>query len=294
MAATNHRRAPAAPSPLVLVPTNAGKPAVAGLRRGPAQIAALLDQERWQIHTPPVAASIGQTTQTVAALVASLVAKDHVPFIAGGDHTAALGGFVGVRQGLRERLSHDVPLFILWLDAHPDVNTPGTSPSGNLHGMVLSGLLGYGPLAIHEPIPPERVVLAGSRDPDPGEVAFLAARPQIERWDAALLRRSRGWERPLSAFLARIAHAKGRLYVSLDLDVFDPRFAPGVTASAPNGAYPGVVLALLRDIAASGLLTGADVVELAPDLDRAGATARLAAAALDALAGASTAALQAA
>ena len=222
--------------------------------------------------------------RAIAAAVAPLAACGRVPLVAGGDHSVAAGSVVGVRRGLRRRYGYDVPLYLLWLDAHPDVNTPETSPSGNLHGMVLAGLLGAGPLALDTPLPAERVVLAGVRDLDPGERAFLAARPAIRRWDVAALRGG-AWQPLLAALLQEIERRDGRLYVSLDLDVLDPAYAPGVAVPVAGGAAPSDVLALLRRVTASGLLAGADVVELHPAADRDGRTAALAARALSVLAG---------
>jgi len=164
---------------------------------------------------------------------------------------------------------------LLWLDAHPDVNTPETSPTGNAHGMVLRGLLGEGPFAIDDPLPRERVVLAGVRAFDPGELAFLEAAPRLTVWDVEYLRGD-GWRAPLGELLQRVARDSCRLYVSVDLDVFDPAIAPGVVAPAPHGALAEPVLDLLRPIGRSGRLAGADVVEPPPPSDD-GPTAALAA-----------------
>jgi arginase len=284
--------------PLVLVPTGAGLPAAAAsLRRGPEQILARLDAldadtgatAQWALYRPAVDVDAGvlDTAAQVAATVARLVERGQVPLVVGGDHTAALGSVVGVRRGLAARARRDVPLYVLWLDAHPDLNTRETSASGNSLGMVLAGLLGRGPLAVagSAVVIPERVVLAGVRDADPGEQAFLAAHPEMVRWEASLLQGSE-WQQSLELLLDRVARSGGRLYVTLDLDVLDPTAAPGVAIPAAGGAQPGAVLNLLGRVAASGLLAGADVVELYPPADHAGQTARLAAAAVQTLAGA--------
>jgi arginase len=202
--------------------------------------------------------------------------------VLGGDHTVAVGSVCGVRAGLRRRHGRRVPLFVLWLDAHPDANTAETSPTGHRHGMVLAGLLGEGPLAVVEPLPAAHMVVAGARSLDPGELDFLRARPELALWDVEVLR-SGAWRAAAEALLARVAAASGRLYVSLDLDVLDPAFAPGVAVPARHGALPGPLLALLRRLRASGLVAGADVVELYPPADEQERTASLAAAALSAL-----------
>jgi arginase len=204
------------------------------------------------------------------------------PLVIGGDHTVAVGAIAGVRTALRRRADATVPLFVLWLDAHADANTAETSPSGNMHGMALAGVVGAGPLALTEPLPAAHVTLAGARVFDPGELAFLRRRPGLRQWDVSVLRGD-GWRAPAAALLDHVRAAGGWLYVSLDLDVFDPRHAPGVGVPQRHGAYPTPTLALLRALAESGVLAGADVVELYPPADRDGRTARLAAAALAAI-----------
>ena len=272
--------------PVIVAPTSAGDPLAPALRQGPPYVLAQFDPADYVLHRPRLGdGTVDTVTAAVSLAAGRAVARGLAPVVLGGDHTVALGGVTGVRRGLQGRRAAPVPLFLLWLDAHPDVNTAETSPSGHLHGMVLAGLLGAGPLAVTDPLPPQRVVLAGARAIDPGEAAFLEARPQLERWDVSRLR-GRGWVAPLGRLLERVRRAGGRLYVSLDLDVFDPTVAPGVAVPAPGGALADPVLDLLRRVRASGLLAGADVVELYPPSDRERQTARLAARALAALGGA--------
>jgi arginase len=270
--------------PVIVAPTSAGDPPAPGLRLGPAYVLAQFDPADYAPHRPRLGrGTVADVAAAVGAAAARAAARGAVPVVLGGDHTVALGGVTGVGAGLRRRhRAAPPPLFLLWLDAHPDVNTEHTSPSGHLHGMVLAGLLGAGPLAVAQPLPAGRVTLAGVRACDPGETAFLAARPELARWDVETLR-GEGWRPRLEALLDRVRRAGGRLYVSLDLDVFDPALAPGVAVPAPHGAFPEPVLALLRRVRASGLLAGADVVEHYPPADRERQTARLAARALSAL-----------
>jgi arginase len=270
-------------TPLILAPTCAGCPAAPGLRHGPAAVLARLDPAALDVRRPDVGDGTPPALlRAVRPVARRVAAAGDVPIILGGDHTVAVPSVLGVRDGLRLRYGRDVPLFVLWLDAHPDVNTPETSPTGNLHGMVLSGLLGAGPLAVEEPLPAERVVLAGVRQFDPGELAFLQARPEIELWDVETLRGD-GWVPAAEALLARVADAGGRLYASLDLDVIDPAYAPGVAVPERHGAHPASIMRLLRRLRESGLLAGADVVELNPPADEQARTAQLAVEALQAL-----------
>jgi arginase len=281
--AAGHERAP--DGPVIVAPSSAGDPPAAGLRLGPPHVLAWFDPRDYVLQRPRLGdGTVDTVTAAVSLAVSRVVARGAVPVVLGGDHTVALGGVRGVRSGLarRARRGPPAPLFVLWLDAHPDVNTAETSPTGHLHGMVLSGLLGAGPLATADALPPERVTLAGVRSVDPGEADFLAQRPGIARWGVETLQGD-GWMAPLAALLERVRRAGGRLYVSLDLDVFDPQAAPGVAVPVSGGALPDPVLALLRRVRASGLLAGADVVELFPPADRERQTARLAARALAAL-----------
>lgn len=283
----------AAPPTTILIPapTSAGCPSAGGLREGPAVLLDRLGEHlqagrlavRWPELAGAAGSSVAMLAEQVKAAVAEVVAEGARPIVLGGDHTVALGSVLGVREGLRRRLGSDRPLYVLWIDAHPDVNTAETSPTGNLHGMVLSGLLGAGPLAIDEPPAAERVVLAGVRSFDPGELIFLQHHPPLAMWDVHLLRTS-GWRRAAETLLGTVREASGWLYVSLDLDVLDPHDAPGVAVPARHGAALERVRGLLRLIAASDLLAGADVVELYPPADIDGRTAQAAVACIEALA----------
>ena len=268
------------PVRLIAVPFNAGYRGALALRLGPKRLLAQLRAAPGTVtqvaQRRADTAGVREITRHVEAVVSRALASGSRPIVLGGDHTVALGGVLGVRRGLQRRHRRDVPLFLLWLDAHPDLNTTRTSPSGNLHGMVLAGLLGRGPLAVEQPLPAERVVIAGARAFDPGERSFLRAHPEIERWDVTALRGGR-WRAKADTLLERVRRARGRLYVSLDLDVLDPRHAPGVAVPEPRGASPAPLLALLRHLAGSGLVAGADVVELYPPADPDGRTAALAA-----------------
>ncbi|MDQ3702778.1 MAG: arginase family protein [Chloroflexota bacterium] len=285
--------------PIIAVPTSAGVPQARGIRLGPAYILAQFDPQEYVLHRPRLGdASVEVVTEAVAVAVSRAVTRGLVPVVIGGDHTVALGSVLGAREGLRKHgrrapaegrheASKEAPLFLLWLDAHPDLNTAETSPTGHLHGMVLGGLLGIGPLAVREPLTPEQVTLAGVRAADPGERSVLAMQPGLSLWDVETLRGD-GWLPRIDALLERVRCAGGRLYVSVDLDVFDPGVAPGVAVPVAHGALVEPVIGLLRRIRASGLLAGADIVELFPPADRERQTARVAARVLTALGAAVT------
>ena len=194
------------------------------------------------------------------------------PLVLGGDHSVALGTLGGLAR-------FHGPGGVLWIDAHGDLNRPETSPSGNVHGMVLAAVLGLaGPGFESEawPLPavdPSRVALVGVRQLDQGEKDLL------RELGATVFPMSEldriGVERAVRESLARIA-GPGFVHVSLDLDVLDPEVAPGVGTPVRGGlSYREAHLAL-ELVAESGLAGSFDLVEVNPILDRENVTAQLA------------------
>ena len=190
----------------------------------------------------------------------------------GGDHSVALGTLGG--------LAHARGLGgVLWLDAHGDLNTPETSPSGNVHGMPLAAAVGLanGRFASDAwtlpAVEPKRVALVGLRELDTrerGKIRELGIRAytmsDIDRI---------GIERAIRESLTHIA-GPGFVHVSFDMDALDPEVAPGVGTPVRGGlSYREAHLAL-ELVAESGLLTSLEVVEVNPILDRENATASLA------------------
>lgn len=208
----------------------------------------------------------------VARVVARAAERGALPLVLGGDHSVALGSLVGMAS-VRGAGG------VLWLDAHGDLNTPATSPSGNVHGMVLAAALGLaGPAFAHEgwtlpAVEAGRVALVGVRSLDEGE------RELLRRIDAKVFTMSEvdriGIEPCMRDALAHAAGG-GFLHVSFDMDVVDPDTAPGVGTPVRGGlSYREAHLAL-EIVAESGLADSLDVVEVNPILDRENATGRLA------------------
>jgi arginase len=208
----------------------------------------------------------------VATLVTAAEAHGDLPLVLGGDHSVALGSLVGMARA-RGRGG------VLWIDAHGDLNTPATSPSGNVHGMVLAAALGIAGPEFAYPgwtvpaIESGKLALVGVRSLDQGE------RDLLKQLDAKVFTMSEidrsGVE---SCMRAALAHARGAafLHVSLDLDVVDPDYAPGVGTPVRGGlSYREAHLAM-EVLAESGLADSLDVVEVNPVLDRENATAELA------------------
>ena len=208
----------------------------------------------------------------VAKLVEAARRGGATPLVLGGDHSVALGTLVGMAA------VHG-PGGAVWVDAHGDLNTPETSPSGNVHGMVLAAALGRGGEGFaHDgwtlpAIAPGKLALVGVRSLDAGERSLL------QELDAKVFTMSEidrhGVE---SCMRAAIEHAAGAgfLHVSLDMDVVDPDHAPGVGTPVRGGlSYREAHLAM-EIVAESGLADSLDVVEVNPILDRENATGRLA------------------
>ena len=216
---------------------------------------------------------IKQTCERVADLVARVLAQDALPLVLGGDHSIALGTLGGLAR------HQGRPGGVLWIDAHGDVNRPETSPSGNVHGMVLAAALGLAGSAFESdawPLPavdPSRVALVGTRELDDGE------RELLHEQEIAVFTMTEvdklGIEHAVRSSLERIA-GDGFVHVSIDLDAVDPDVAPGVGTPVRGGlSYREAHLAC-ELVAESGLAGSFDLVEVNPILDRENTTGRLA------------------
>jgi len=208
----------------------------------------------------------------LSALVAEAAGRGALPLVLGGDHSVALGSLVGMAKARGAG-------GVVWVDAHGDLNTPATAPSGNVHGMGLAaarGLAGDSFSRDGWPLPAVeagKLALVGVRSLDEGE------RELVRRLDAKVFTMSEidriGVE---PCMREAIAHAAGAafLHLSLDLDVVDPDYAPGVGTPVRGGlSYREAHLAM-ETMAESGLLHSMDVVEVNPILDRENATGQLA------------------
>jgi len=215
--------------------------------------------------------------RALSARAYQLARSGATPIFLGGDHTLSMGSVNGVARYWREAGRE---LFVLWLDAHADYNTPVTTLSGNMHGMSsaflcgepgLDGLLGQEPRAA---IAPDRLELFGVRSIDRMEKDLLRERRvsladmrQIDEFGVGVL---------IRRVIEKVKARDGVLHVSFDVDFIDPNLAPGVGTTVPGGATyreAHLVMEMLHD---SGLVRSADVVELNPFLDERGRTARLA------------------
>jgi ornithine cyclodeaminase len=196
-----------------------------------------------------------------------------LPVWLGGDHTISAGTMAGAAAHAK---AVGRPLFVLWIDAHPDFNTFDTTLTGNLHGVPVAfacGLPGMealsgGPLAAT--LDPGNILMLGIRDIDPLEDELLRDHG-IEPHGVTAMR-ERGVEALLTPFLARVAEAGGMLHVSFDVDFLDPAVAPGVSTPVAEGGTLAEARRILEGVRDSGLMTSLDIVELNPALDDRDAT----------------------
>jgi arginase len=213
-----------------------------------------------------------RTCERVAELVARATENGCLPLVLGGDHSVALGSMGGLA-------SVHGPGGVIWIDAHGDLNTPNTTPSGNVHGMVLGAALGLGGETFASaswPLPsvdPKRVALVGVRSLDPGE------RERVHDLGLKVFTMSDvdklGVEHAVRESLAHVA-GPGFVHLSLDMDAVDPEVAPGVGTPVRGGlSYREAHLAL-ELIAESQLIGSLDVVEVNPIFDRQNETGQLA------------------
>jgi arginase len=215
---------------------------------------------------------IKEACERIARRVAHASREGFVPVVMGGDHSVAIGTLGGLA-------SLHGPGGVLWFDAHGDLNTPATSPSGNVHGMPLAAALGLAPEAFASdawPLPaldPQHVALVGIRSLDDGE-RTLVNELGIAVYTMTDLDR-RGVEPVVREALERLSGAPFA-HVSLDMDVVDPEAAPGVGTPVRGGlSYREAHLAM-ELVAEWGEFASFEVVEVNPILDRENATGLLA------------------
>ena len=219
---------------------------------------------------------------TIASICADLanrteasVAARNFPVVLGGDHSLAAGSVAGAARAMHARRE---ALGLLWIDAHGDINTPETSPSGNVHSMPVAHLLGHGdPRLMFTDGPAvraEHTVLVGIRDLDPGERTHLRSYGvnvftmyDIDR---------RGLSSVMDEAIAIVSKGTAGVWVSYDVDAQDPVHAPGVGTPVAGGFSWREGHLVMEMVADSGKLVGLDLVEVNPILDIANRTAELA------------------
>ncbi|MDR2185818.1 MAG: arginase [Treponema sp.] len=221
----------------------------------------------------PIAEACGE----LAARVEKAVDDGVFPLILGGDHSIAIGSLAGLGAAYRKR---GESWGVLWVDAHGDFNTPGTTPSGNIHGMSLAISCGYGCgelTGLHgdfRKLDPANTALVGVRDLDRMEKKLMreAGLKVLTMTDVDRLGIAGAAGELIRFFSMRVEH----LHVSVDMDALDPMVAPGVGIPLPGGFSYREVLFLAEELGASKLLDSVEVVEVNPVLDVRNQTAKMA------------------
>ena len=219
---------------------------------------------------------IAETCRGLAEMTERTLAEDYFPLVLGGDHSLAVGSFSGVSnyfRGQSKRVGY------LWLDAHGDMNTPESSPSGNVHGMPLAAIIGFGApelvdlLGYHPKVEPRNVCLVGVRDLDPKERRLI----KDSGVHAFTMRDidERGMREVMSDALRIVTDDTDGTAVSLDMDFLDPTDAPGVGTPVRGGATYREGHLAMEMIADSKAMVSLEVVEINPVIDMHNTTALL-------------------
>jgi arginase len=211
------------------------------------------------------------------AQAAEALEAGEIPISLGGDHSIAMGSVSAVALHHRK---NEQPIGLLWVDAHTDINTPDTSPSGNLHGMPLAHLLGLGlpslrALAGPRPaVDAQHVAILGVRSVDAGE-REMVKKTGVRAYSMSEID-ERGFPACLKEALARVTAGTAGFHLSFDLDAVDPRYAPGTGTPVPGGLTYREAHFACEASAQSGQLLALDMVELNPTLDEHNRTGKLA------------------
>jgi arginase len=219
---------------------------------------------------------IAKTCTKLAQMVSQAVAAGHLPLVLGGDHSIAAGTVAGVASVFRQR---GEPIGMIWIDAHADMNTPESSPSGNIHGMPLACCIGQGPqelthiLDFAPKVEPKNVVLIGIRDVDQreGEQVRASGVTAFTMRDVD--------ERGLRAVMTEAIRIAGSgaagIHLSLDMDSVDPDEAPGVGTPVRGGMTYREAHLAMEILSDSDRMVSMEVVEVNPVLDSRNRTALL-------------------
>lgn len=217
--------------------------------------------------------------RAIASAVKGLLDDNVLPVILGGDHSIAIGTFSGISSHFRKRGEE---IGLIWFDAHADINTPETSKSGNIHGMPLAVLLGDGnnELTDLEGFRPklnrEFFAHVGARDIDPGEQTRIRDLGLQKQFFTMSDIDRRGMLACVQDALAIASRAPAGFAVTFDIDMIDPRFAPGSGTLVRGGATYREAHLALEVIAEHGGMRSFEIVEVNPLLDQSNVTVELA------------------
>jgi arginase len=218
---------------------------------------------------------VREQAQRLGFAVQNALQEGYFPLVVGGDHAASIGTWSAITQFKAAQQAFG----LIWIDAHMDSHTPETSPSYAFHGMPLAALMGHGePSLVHLLSPeaklsPEHVVLIGVRSFEDGEAMLLKQLGVRVYFIEEVLQR--GFATVFHESLQRVQQNTRGFGVSLDLDVFDPFYAPGVGSQEPKGISPQALMPLLPYLWENPNFSGFEIVEYNPARDEHFKTAHL-------------------
>jgi arginase len=221
-------------------------------------------------------AEIADACKDLGVMVEKSLEENLVPVVLGGDHSIAAGSLSGVASHFKKK---DKRIGLIWLDAHGDINTPESSPSGNVHGMPLAAAMGYGAAELVElldfkpKVEPQNISLVGIRDLDAQEKK-LAKKSGVHVFTMRDID-ERGMREVMSDALKYAMDDTGGIAVSLDMDFVDPSDAPGVGTPVRGGVTYREAHLAMEMIADTEAMVSLEVVEINPVIDEHNRTALL-------------------
>lgn len=217
--------------------------------------------------------SVVATCEKIAAETRKVFENGETPLFIAGDHSSALGTVSAASSYFADEVG------LIWVDAHPDINTDKTTVTGNIHGMPVAALLGMGEPSLTRvasdkvKIKPENVVMLGLRDIDPPERETL--REQGIMYFTYETIAQRGIHACLEESIAHLKHLK-HVHISFDIDVMDPQLIPGVSVPVPSGFHEGEAFYVINELMEHLPVCSCDIVEYNAELDHEDKTARFA------------------
>ena len=226
--------------------------------------------EKQKLHDPKLRYlnEILKTSKVLASRVEKVLEQNKFPLCIGGDHSMALGTIAGVSSYCKK---NKLTLGVIWIDAHTDMNTDDTTPSGNIHGMPLAASMGLGNAELVNlygfapKLKPENCAIIAARSID------IEERKNIKKLNPSVYTMSDvdklGIHRIISRVLKQFKEKVDHIHVSFDVDSVDPNFAPGVGTPVPGGLNYREAHSLMESIAECGCMSSLEVAEVNPILD---------------------------
>ncbi|NLY09609.1 MAG: arginase [Tissierellia bacterium] len=211
-----------------------------------------------------------KTNSELASLVSKIFEKDEYVLTLGGDHSISIGSLAGV-------LADGKSTAVIWIDAHTDINTVNTTPSGNIHGMPMALAMGIGRedfANVYEHnhlVDPKNLYFVGPRDVDEGEITLLEEK-SIDCYSSEDVHKLSIEKVAKNIIQSILANPVDKVHISLDIDCLDPQYAPGVSTPVPDGITEESLMFLLKAIFENLPVKSMDIVEFHPDADDANIT----------------------